>query len=280
MKYKKLTLTLSILSVFFSVFRSLTAYSQNSTKEMKVMIATDYGTIKLKLYNETPLHRDNFVKLVKAHYFDSLLFHRVIQNFVIQGGDPDSKNAAPHVELGNGGPDYTIPAEFNSKLFHKKGVLAAARESDLENPTQASAGSQFYIVQGHIYNDSLLKIDAKRIAKTKLYNTVVNRKENKNWVEKYPAFVKNKQQDSVEYINALIKKQVELELLQAVPHSFTKEQTDVYTTIGGTPFLDGSYTIFGEVTEGLEVIDKIAKQPVDKNNRPLTDVRMYISIVP
>ena len=198
---------------------------------------------------------------------------------MIQGGDPDSKNAAGSVELGNGGPGYTIPAEFNSKLFHKKGVLAAARDSDLENPGQASAGSQFYIVQGRVFNDSLLKIQANRITKLKLFNSIVNRVENKSLIENYQRFVKDKQADSTKYLNDIITKQVENELPGTKPHTFTDEQTKIYSTIGGTPHLDQSYTIFGEVYEGIEVIDSIAKQKVDKNNRPFTDVRMKIAII-
>lgn len=120
----------------------------------RVQLTTDSGVMVLKLYNKTPLHRDNFIKLVKQHYFDSILFHRVIKNFMIQGGDPNSKNALPRAQLGNGGPGYTIPAEFDSTLFHKKGVLAAARTGDNQNPAKASSGSQFYIVQGKVFNDA------------------------------------------------------------------------------------------------------------------------------
>ena len=120
----------------------------------KIQLTTDSGVIILKLYNQTPLHRDNFIKLVKQHYFDSLLFHRIIKNFMIQGGDPNSKNALPGIKLGNGGPGYTIPAEFDSSLFHKKGALAAARTGDNENPKKASSGSQFYIVQGKVFTDA------------------------------------------------------------------------------------------------------------------------------
>lgn len=254
-------------------------YVRDSTEGTKVMIITDYGTIKIRLYNETPLHRDNFIKLTKSHYFDSLLFHRVIPNFVIQGGDPDSRNAKPEVELGNGGPGYTIPAEFNSKLFHKKGVLAAARDSDLENPSQVSAGSQFYLVHGKTHTDSTLEVQAKRITRLILFNAVVNRKENKRYTDKYPAFVKAEIKDSIQYINDIINKQVDAELPNAPLYKFTEEQIKTYKTIGGTPHLDNSYTIFGEVYEGLDVIDRIAKQKTDKNDRPVKDVRMKVLIV-
>jgi cyclophilin family peptidyl-prolyl cis-trans isomerase len=199
---------------------------------------------------------------------------------MIQGGDPDSKNAIPLKELGNGGPDYTIPAEFDQKIFHKKGALAAARESDLENPLQASSGSQFYIVQGRIYTDSLLKTQAKRITKLKLFNEIINYPENQLFLEKYKSYLKSQLLDSIKYINDVINKQVENKLPTVTPYKFSEEQIKAYTTVGGTPHLDGSYTVFGEVYEGFDVIDEIAKQGVDKNARPLTDIRMKISIIP
>lgn len=280
MNYKKLFNALFFIIVTFLMSASFKLPNHANPEEIKLMIVTDFGTIKLKLYNETPVHRDNFVKLIKAHYFDSLMFHRVIQNFMIQGGDPDSKNAPPLIELGNGGPGYNLPAEFNSGLFHKKGVLAAARDSDLENPSQASSASQFYIVQGKVYNDSLLNIQAKRITKLKLFNTVVNRDENKLLLKRYQTFVKTQQEDSMKVLNDIITKQVEAELSATKPYTFTEEQIKTYTSIGGTPHLDQSYTIFGEVYEGIEVIDSIAKQKVDKYNRPVSDIRMKISIIP
>lgn len=279
MNYKKLFNALFIIILTFLMSTSFKFPFRANSEEIKLMIVTDFGTIKLKLYNETPVHRDNFVKLIKAHYFDSLMFHRVIQGFMIQGGDPDSKNAPPLIELGNGGPGYNLPAEFNSRLFHKKGVLAAARDGDLENPSQASSASQFYIVQGKVYNDSLLNIQAKRITRLKLFNTVVNRDENKLLLKRYRAFVKTQQEDSMKVLNDIITKQVEAELPGAKLYTFTDEQIKTYTTIGGTPHLDQSYTIFGEVYEGIEVIDSIAKQQVGKYNRPISDIRMKISII-
>lgn len=278
MNYKKLFISFLSINAFIFLW-SFVACDNMNRGENKVMIVTDYGAIKIKLYNETPMHRDNFIKLVKGGYFDSLMFHRVIQNFMIQGGDPDSKRAAPGIELGNGGPGYTIPAEFNSKLFHKKGVLAAARDSDLENPSQVSSGSQFYIVQGRVYNDSLLNIQAKRITKMKLFNTIVNQDKNKGLLEKYQTFVKVKQTDSMEFLENIVKEQLEAQLPTQELYTFSEEQIKAYGTIGGTPHLDESYTVFGEVYEGLEVIDQIAKQSVDKNDRPLTDIRMKISII-
>jgi len=193
-------------------------------KDEKIQLTTDSGIIIIKLYDKTPLHRDNFIKLAKQHYFDSLLFHRVIKNFMIQGGDPGSKYAEQGDELGNGSPGYTISAEIDSSLFHKRGVLAAARESDDINPAKASSGSQFYIVQGRIFTDAGL--------------------------------------DSVETYR--LKRKIPL------------WQREVYKTIGGAPHLDMSYTVFGEVEKGMEVVDKIANAATDNNNRPLKDIRMKI----
>ncbi len=279
MNYKKLSGAYSIMIPVFLLLLSFIPKGNIGLIEKKVMIITDFGTIKIKLYNETPLHRDNFVKLVTTHYFDSLMFHRVIQNFMIQGGDPDSKNAAPSVELGNGGPDYTIPAEFNPKIFHKKGVLAAARDGDLENPSRASSGSQFYIVQGRVCNDSLLKIESARITKMTLFNEIVNRNENKLLLLKYKQFLKPEQKDSLRYIEDIINRQVQSEQPNAKPYLFSEEQIKAYKTIGGTPHLDGGYTAFGEVYEGFEVIESIASQKGDKNNRPFKDIRMKIVLI-
>lgn len=278
MNYKKLSLAFYISIIVFLSFSSF-VFSQNEENTTKVMMITPYGVIKIKLYNQTPLHRDNFIKLVEQHYYDSLLFHRVIKNFMIQGGDPDSKDAKQGIELGNGGPDYTIPAEFNKELFHKKGVLAAARESDFQNPSQASSGSQFYIVQGKIFTDSLLQIQANRITKSKLFNKIINREENKTYLAKYKEYTTAQKLDSVKYIYEIIDKMVAQELPTVTPHEFTEEQKKIYTTIGGTPHLDGSYTIFGEVYEGMEVVEKIAEQKTDARNRPLTNIRMKISII-
>ncbi len=281
MKYKNNYAPFALLLGVILVFSSLKPIKDNGSGDIKVMIVTDYGVIKIKLYNQTPLHRDNFVKLVKAHYYDSLLFHRVIQNFMIQGGDPDSKRAPYGVELGNGGPAYTIPAEFNPHLFHKKGALAAARDSDFDNPSQASSGSQFYIVQGRVFTDSLLKVQAKRITKMKLFNQIINRPENKQYLEQYKTFTKALKLDSIKYVYDIIDKKVAAELPNTPEYVFSPEQVEAYTTIGGTPHLDGSYTVFGEVYEGLEVVDKIAAEDVDKLARPQTDIRIRsVSIIP
>lgn len=267
-----------IISTSFALFGVQKPIEEPQTH---ILISTTYGDIKLKLYNETPLHRDNFIKLVKEHYFDSLLFHRVIQNFMIQGGDPDSRYAPFGTLLGEGGPSYTIPAEFNPNLYHKKGVFAAARESDLENPSQASSASQFYIVQGRVFTDSLLTLQAKRITRSMLFNRIINQPENATVLANYKRYVKTQLLDSVKYVNDIMNKKVDTALPDVIPYQFSKEQAEVYKTIGGTPHLDHSYTIFGEVMEGLDVVDKIAAQKTDQNNRPLEDVRILrIAIIP
>ena len=197
--------------------------------EVHVLMETTKGNIELKLYNSTPQHRDNFIKLVKNGDYDSLLFHRVIQDFMIQGGDPDSKHAAPGVFLGEGDKPYTIPAEFRLEegIFHRRGVLAAAREGDDVNPDQRSSAMQFYIVWGKVFDDEGLDNIQKRLD------------------DRTGGRVK-----------------------------LTPEMREVYKTVGGTPHLDGQYTVFGEVVSGLDVVDEIQQVPTDALDRPLEDVRI------
>jgi len=227
MKTKKVAFLL-FFSALFSLASAQNAGKQggNAGKDTYVKIETSMGDIVVKLYNETPLHRDNFIKLVREGVYDGLLFHRVIRNFMIQGGDPNSRNAKPGQSLGDGTLGYTIPAEFVPGLFHKKGALAAARQGDQVNPRKESSSCQFYIVQGETWSADRLKMIEQRMGK-----------------------------------------------------SFTKEQMEVYATVGGTPFLDGDYTVFGEVVEGLEVIDKIAAVQCGPQDRPVNDVTMKMSII-
>ena len=281
MNNKKFFVGFSIILLVSLLLVSFNPIAGSGSGNINVLIKTSYGDIKIKLYNETPLHRDNFLKLVQTHYLDSLLFHRVIQKFMIQGGDPDSKDALPGELLGEGGPKYTIPAEINKTLFHKKGALAAARESDLDNPTEASSGSQFYIVQGKVYTDSLLQIQAGRITKRTLFNYFVMKTENQHYLEDYKRYVKEEKTDSLKYINDVFDAKVEKELPNVAQYKFTPEQIKAYTTIGGTPALDNTYTVFGEVYEGLEIVDLIASQKTDRNARPIEDIRIIsVSIIP
>jgi cyclophilin family peptidyl-prolyl cis-trans isomerase len=247
-----------------------------------VEIITSMGNMKILLYNETPLHRDNFIKMAESAYLDSTLFHRVINGFMIQGGDPDSKAAKQGQFLGNGGPGYTIPAEFVSKYFHKKGVLAAAREGDQVNPKKASSGSQFYIVQGKKLSDNDLKNFEYRINRdllSKINLQIINKPENaimKSNIEKFQREGKN---DSLMALGKKLDAMVFEEYNNTPHYTFTPEQINAYKTIGGTPHLDGAYTVFGEVIEGLEVIDKIAASATDKNDRPYNDIRMAVKVI-
>lgn len=211
---KKL-IPLFLFSIVFSYASAQLVYPD-------IVIETNYGNMTLALYDNTPMHSDNFVKLVKEGYYNEQLFHRVINNFMIQAGDPNSINAKPGVMLGTGGPSYTIPAEFVPEYYHKKGAISAARQGDNVNPNKESSGSQFYIVQGKTYS----------------------RAELEQWVK------------------------------QGAHLPFTEEQIQEYSTLGGTPHLDYSYTVFGELINGLDVLDIIASQQVDQYNRPIADVKI------
>ena len=217
--------TFSFILVLITLF-NINGLAQKKKKQTKVLITTSYGDMKLVLYNETPKHRDNFIKLVKEEFYDSTLFHRVIETFMIQGGDPESKNATKGQMLGNGGPGYTIPAEINPNFIHKRGALSAARMGDNTNPMRESSGSQFYIVQGKKSTPEELEQIGKR--------------------------------NGIEY---------------------TEEQIKEYETNGGTPFLDMNYTVFGELIEGFDVIDKIAAVKKGRADRPKEDVKMSMKIV-
>ena len=212
-----------ILTTLLSLFLAFSVFSQ---ERLKVKIKTAHGEMIAELYNETPIHRDNFISLVEKGFYDGILFHRVIPNFMIQGGDPASKDANPNQQIGNGGPGYTLPPEFNPNLIHKKGALAAARMGDAVNPKKESSGSQFYIVEGQVY-------DAQKMA--------------------------------------MIEQRMGVKL--------SDTQKKAYSSVGGTPHLDGGYTVFGEVIKGLEVITKISNLKRNKNNLPLEKAVMKISII-
>lgn len=226
---KLLLLTFSIISI--NLFAQKTVTKNTTTKERLVEISTDYGVMIVRLYNETPLHRDNFIKLVQQGFYDSLLFHRVIKGFMIQGGDPISKHADSLAMLGEGSApgNERIPAEFRNNFFHKKGALAAARDG---NPEKASSNCQFYLVQG------------KKMDSTQL-NQVYEQRIKPN----------------------------------APNFAYSKQQKEIYERMGGTPFLDQNYTVFGEVISGLNVIDKIANLQTRTMDRPTKDVRMKIRML-
>ena len=212
-----------ILLLFITLFNLNTFAAK--PKDTYVKVSTSYGQVFIKLFNETPKHRDNFIKLAKEGTLNGTLFHRVIKGFMIQGGDPSSKTAIAGQSLGDGDLGYKVDAEFIPNLFHRKGVLAAARDN---NPEKASSASQFYIVQGKKYTDAELDaVEKGRLAGRKI----------------------------------------------------PTDQREIYKTVGGTPFLDQTYTVYGEVVKGLEMVDKIADLPVGANNRPVEDVKMQVSLL-
>lgn len=263
---------LLILPVLLSVFLSCSkeAEKQKEAPRTQVEIVTSEGTILLELYNETPQHRDNFVKIINDGILDSVLFHRVIENFMIQGGDPDSKYANADDTLGSGGLDYRVPAEFHPDLFHKKGVLAAARDGNSE---RASSSTQFYIVQGRVFTDSLLDVQLERVngwlaqhyvkhdpAHALLFDSLNMAYEAEDW-------------ENFSRINTQFREMAEnYDGFQ--PYAYPETHKTVYKTIGGTPHLDQNYTVFGEVVSGLEVVDSIAASPTNDLDRPIEDVRI------
>lgn len=257
MKLKKLA--------FLTTFLVGVSASALAKKEPIVIIKTSEGTIKLKLYNDTPIHRDNFIKLSKSKFFEGIIFHRVIKNFMIQSGDPDSRNPKPDSTYGEGGPGYDLPAEIVNTHFHKKGVLAAAREGDKTNPERKSSGSQFYIVQGKKFTDTDLVAVEKKVNDRLRLNTIQKIFE----VEK--AKPENNDLSAEEFKN-MVNLKVEAEVNSTPPFKISEERREVYKNVGGAPHLDGSYTIFGEVIEGMDVVDKIAATPTNPKDRPLKDI--------
>lgn len=271
------TAILSIVVVLLSKTSICQTYSTET-----IQISTTYGNIQIKLFNETPLHKANFLKLVREHLYDSLLFHRVIAGFMIQGGDPDSKLADSKKLLGDGDLKYTIPAEFVSTLCHKKGMLCAARNGDDINPTKASSACQFYIVQGKVRNDKELKEYEKRVNKevvNKLKETYFSVPDNIWLQEKINHFKSIPNADSLLLYSRILDEKIDVLLDQTPHYKFPAEHKAIYKTIGGTPQLDNNYTVFGEVISGLEVIDKIAGAITNKDDRPIVDIRMNMSIV-
>lgn len=263
------------------VFVAAPLASQTLSKET-ILIQTSQGNIQIKLYEETPLHKTNFLKLLKVGFFDSLLFHRVINNFMIQGGDQLSKNAKPGDSLGHGDIGYTIPAEINTKLIHKKGALCAARESDDINPNFESSASQFYIVMGKKRSIEDLTKYEERINKTRYNNCsreFILSSEGKYLKSEYNRLKLESKEDSALIVNAQIESLINKEYRKKPEYKFNTQQISAYTGIGGTPHLDNTYTVFGEVIQGLDVIDKIAAAKTDKRDRPLEDIRMKVSLI-
>ena len=240
--------------------------------DAKVLIHTSEGDITVLLYGDTPRHRDNFLKLVEENFYDSTLFHRVINEFMVQAGDPDSKTAKPGQQLGSGDPGYTIPAEFYyPHHFHKRGALSAARTGDQVNPKKESSGSQFYIVTGKKYSAAELSQMSEQMKQQAMYN-IFDSLANQNMDQ-----IRQMQQAQDNAgLTALKEKfiaQAE-EIAAKGNYSIPADVAQVYETAGGTPFLDGQYTVFGEVLSGMDVVEKIEKAQTDRNDRPTSDIRI------
>ena len=244
----------------------------------KVRIRTTEGDIVVRLYDETPKHRDNFIKLVKEEFFNGTLFHRVIKDFMIQGGDPDSKNAPHGKRLGTGGPGYTIPAEFvYPKYFHKRGALSAARLADQVNPERESSGSQFYIVWGKVYKPQELK-QMERQMEMQQEQAIFNQLAQAHR-EDILNFRRNRDRAGSQQLQDQLVEETQKKSKEIGAPKFTDEQVKAYTTVGGTPFLDNQYTVFGEVEEGLDVVEKIQNTETLRDDRPKEDVSMTMEIV-
>ena len=251
----------------------------NMEKETVLKIETSLGDIKVKLYNETPKHRDNFIKLAEDGTYNGTLFHRVIKDLMVQAGDPESKNAPKGKMLGSGDVGYTVPAEFvYPKYFHKKGALSAARQGDEVNPNKESSGCQFYIVTGKVFSDStLLNMEQQKNQNkvTEAFNALAQ----KHMKEIYKMRKAN-DQDGLFALQDTLFIQAEAEAAKPPDFHFTPEHIKAYTTVGGTPHLDGEYTVFGEVIEGMDVVDKIQQVKTDRSDRPEEDVKIInVSVI-
>lgn len=252
---------------------AMTTATQPDTASAKVLIETTLGNFTVLLYGDTPKHRDNFLKLAKEGYYDGTLFHRVIKDFMVQAGDPDSKTAAPGQHLGSGGPDYKIDAEIVfPKHFHKRGALAAARQGDQVNPMKQSSGSQFYIVTGAVVDSTQIGAMAERMKHTRMQEIF-----NKLAMEHRSEIIELQRRGDRDALQALQNKLIEQTEAEAAANpgpAMTQEMIDIYTTVGGTPHLDGAYTVFGEVIDGMDVVNKIEKVATDQMDRPKDDVRI------
>lgn len=280
------------LLVWLIIFGFLTACEQSSKGQSKttatdatsdndvlITISTPLGEMHAILYEETKQHRENFIKLVGEKYYDGLLFHRCIKDFMIQGGDPQSKGAAPGALLGNNGPGYFLPAEFMAdKYFHEKGAICAARKGDQVNPSKQSDGSQFYIVQGKTYTEQELREIRTDLYKLyELFQQLLTKPAYASLTAQLNDLQQRGDNEGIQKLILQHKDICEKEFGVELDKPLTAEQIQKYTTIGGAPFLDGEYTVFGKILDGFDVLDKIAALPGDRYNRPSTDIPMKIS---
>ncbi len=242
-----------------------TKANQTDSTNVRVLVKTTMGNFTVMLYGDTPHHRDNFVKLANEHYYDSLLFHRVIENFMVQAGDPNSKDAPAGKMLGDGDPSYTLPAEIVfPKHYHKRGALAAARTGDQVNPERRSSGSQFYVVTGQVFDSEQMKQMALKAAFDQLAE---------QHMDSIRAMMTRRDQTGLQALQDKLVKEAH-QMVDAGKGPYSSEMIKEYTTVGGTPHLDGQYSVFGEVIDGMDTIDKIRKAETDRNDRPTQDVRI------
>ncbi len=276
---KSILITLSLLL-------TLSGVTAQTKKGSLCEIQTEFGKIKVLLYDETPGHRDNFIKLTQSGYYNGCAFHRVIKEFMVQGGDPKSKDTTYTGPLGADGPGYTLPAEIVNGLYHKKGALAAARQGDQTNPMRESSGSQFYIVHGKTFNDmeldqveNQIRMDEQRQLSMKLQAPFTELPENQ-WLKKLGPEdfqrIQKEYPDSLQKVNESFSKFIQKEYEKTIPFEYTDAQRQVYKTLGGSPHLDNQYTVFGEVVEGLEIIDKLAGVPTNPGDAPVNRLNFSV----
>lgn len=272
MKKFLILLFLVISGIFVSKLQA-----QQTNNETMVLITTKFGDMKLMLYNDTPEHKQNFIKLINEGFYDGVLFHRVMNNFMIQGGDPNSKNAKSGERLGTGNVGYTIPAEIVPTYFHKKGALAAARRGDDTNPEKRSSGSQFYIVHGEVMTNA--QLDTMEIVLNNRAKNVFYKECFEVANDELNAFRKNDDREGFNTRVAEIRAEADSIWENKPLFTFTPQQREAYTTVGGYPSLDNEYTVFGQLIEGFEVLDKIAAVETDRYNRPVADIEMKIEVI-
>jgi cyclophilin family peptidyl-prolyl cis-trans isomerase len=281
----KLLKSFKVLLIFLFVFsQSCDSKIEEGVKisdlKKDIEFITDYGSIVMRLSDETPKHRNNFIKLVNQKFYDSISFHRVIQNFIIQTGDPESKKENPEKELGASDLPYKVSAEFKPNLFHKRGALNAAREGDDSNPERASSSTQFTIVQGRIYNDSTLNYQLSRINEWLAYNNIINNPEHKIKFEELQNIIKNRDTTKRELYESIKKDfdsltKVEVEVMDK--YTYPKLHREIYKTLGGAAHLDQNYTVFGEVIQGMNVVDSIAAVSTNEKDKPIKDVKIIMA---
>lgn len=263
-----------VLVALLALSSTMCGCAQN--KDYVVTIQTKFGNMVAILYDETPEHKKNFIKLAEAHFYDSLLFHRVIEDFMIQGGDPDSKGAGRGAKLGNGGPGHTVPAEIRPEFIHQKGVLSAARLGNEMNPSRASSGSQFYIVQGRVFTSDELTTDESMLNKG--LQQILIKPENQSLFDTLSRLYQMGDMEAYQKKVISLKPRIQAETGLQLDKEINPHRLEVYTTVGGAPHLDGEYTVFGKLIQGMEIIDWIAEQPVDENHRPLDDIPMKVTV--